>query len=284
LRLLKGSHLIFPKKQFPLVRAVSYSHPNDGRPIFAIPWEGVTLFGTTDVDHSQVGLSEPVIDAQEIDYLFAAINQGFPSLSLAEQDVQSTFSGIRAVVDTGKSDPSSESREHVIWPEDGLLTVTGGKLTTFRVMARDALKAVRRWFPDRPEFGDHRTLDAIDPFKMDEFHLTPWEKNRLIGRYGQDARTLIAHAKPDELQVISAETDLTAIWAEVRWAVHSEGVVHLDDLLLRRVRLGLLLPDGADSVMGRIKIIVQDELGWDEERWELEISRYRRIIRFAYSL
>ena len=284
LRLLRGSHLIFPARRFPLIRAVSYCHPQDGRPIFAIPWEGVTLFGTTDVDHRQQGLSEPTIEAEEVDYLFAAIRHGFPSLSLTEYDVQSTFSGIRAVVDSGKSDPSSESREHVIWPEDGLLTVTGGKLTTFRVMARDALKAVRRWFPDRPDFGDHRTLDVIEPLKKDEFPLKPWERNRLIGRYGHDVRTLLSHAKPDELSAISTEPDLSTIWAEVRWAAHAEGVVHLDDLLLRRVRLGLLLPDGADTIMERIRTIVQDELDWNHEHWEFEINRFRRQMRQAYSI
>lgn len=146
LRRLRGSHLVFPAKRFPLRRAVSFLHPKDRRPVFALPWESVTLFGTTDVDHDQSLDAEPAIGAAEADYLMAGLAYAFPSLALAPDDAQAAFAGVRPVVDTGKADPSKESREHVLWNEDGLLTVTGGKLTTFRLMAHDALEAAR---PDR---------------------------------------------------------------------------------------------------------------------------------------
>jgi glycerol-3-phosphate dehydrogenase len=79
----------------------------------------------------------------EAEYLLEGLQAVFPEQELTFEDVTSTFSGLRPVVNTGKANPSKESREHAIWDENGLLTVSGGKLTTFRVMARDALKAVR---------------------------------------------------------------------------------------------------------------------------------------------
>ncbi len=75
-----------------------------------------------------------------------------------------------------------------------------------------------------------------------------------------------------------------SIWAELRWAARCEGIVHLDDLLLRRVRLGLLLPEGGAAWMDRIRAIAQSELGWDDRRWESEQVAYTRLWREAYSL
>ena len=282
LRLLRGSHLIFPANRFPLLRAVSYGHPVDGRPVFAIPWEGVTLFGTTDVDHQQHGLVEPAIDDSEVDYLLTAINHGFSALSLSETDIQATFAGIRAVVNTGRLDPSRESREHVVWRENGLLTVTGGKLTTFRVMARDALKAVRSWFPDRPRFGNNQALDEIETLTPLDA-LGPRERMRLIGRYGHEAPALIAAAERNELSPVAELIGNRVMWAELRWAARAEGVVHLDDLLLRRVRLGLLLPQGAITWIEGIRSIVQEELDWSDQRWAVEVDRYIERYHQAYS-
>jgi len=284
LRLLRGSHIIFPGDLFPLTRAVSYGHPVDGRPIFAIPWEGVTLFGTTDVDHRQHGYSEPSITPDEVDYLMAAVEHGFPALSLSEDDIQATISGIRAVVDTGKDNPSEESREHVIWRESCLLTVTGGKLTTFRVMARDSLNAIRSWLPDSPRFKSGDVLDSIENLSPEHIPLNPWERLRLDGRYGADAQRLVISARSGELSPISPEIGNRAMWAEIRWAAKAEGVVHLDDLLLRRVRVGLLLPDGGLEYMERIRSIVQEEARWDDKRWQTELTRYQRLYKECYSI
>jgi glycerol-3-phosphate dehydrogenase len=231
LRALRGSHLLFSADRIPLKRAVSFSHPSDQRPVFVLPWEGVTLFGTTDVDHPPDKGGEPSIDRREIDYLMTALGHAFPVLGLTEQDIQATFSGVRAVVDTGKANPSKESREHVLWRESGLLTVTGGKLTTFRVMARDALRAVRGILPGKPRFRSSRILDRqIDVSGINDLsHPVRW---RLIGRYGHDAPLLVKLARPGELSLIDQKQQVSALWAELRWAARHEGVVHLDDLLL----------------------------------------------------
>lgn len=283
LRRLRGSHLIFPASLFPLMRAISFSHPADGRPVFALPWEGVTLFGTTDVDENDEAKDEPRISRAELDYLMAAVTYAFPGLELNEGDVQATLSGIRSVVDTGKRNPSQESREHVIWPEDGLLTVTGGKLTTFRMMALDALRTLAI-HPTWNQRTRHRpVLDLVElPLESSDLELRV--RQRLAGRYGRDAGNLITAAAPGELTPVNEALGNRALWAELRWAARAEGVVHLDDLLLRRVRLGLLLPQGAMPWLNQIQRIVQPELGWDDQRWEDEVRTYARQWRQNYSL
>lgn len=291
IRPLRGSHLIFPAWRFPLAQAVSFMHPIDGRPVFAFPWEGVTLVGTTDVDCPPPLDADPSITADEVAYLLAAVAGHFPALNLTHEDVMATFAGIRPVIGSGKDDPSDESRDHVIWSESGLLTVTGGKLTTFRQVARQALEAVCACIDDPDtEAGKSRLarlhedtpiLRAAAEDAPELEPLPPDVRQRLLGRYGADAVALAAAAPPGELEPIAGTP---ALWAELRWAARAEAVVHLDDLLLRRVRVGLLLPQGGMSHLPPIRRIVQPELGWDDARWEAEEGAYRTLIAAAYSL
>jgi glycerol-3-phosphate dehydrogenase len=283
IRPLRGSHLTFPAWRLPLAQALTVSHPADQRPVFFMPWEGVTLIGTTDVDHDGPLDAEPAVTADEVRYLFAAIDAEFPSLGVTPRDVMATFSGVRPVIDTGKADPSRESRDHAVWDEEGLLTVTGGKLTTFRIMALDALKAARRRLPTlkRLDAGT-RVLDPVDtalPAGADA--LDDDARRRLIGRCGAEATRLVAAARARELAPIPGTRTL---WAELRWAARAEAVVHLDDLLLRRVRLGLLLPDGARDLLPEVKRICHAELGWDDARWEREADAYLSTWRTCYSV
>ncbi|RME91620.1 MAG: glycerol-3-phosphate dehydrogenase/oxidase [Anaerolineae bacterium] len=280
LRRLRGGHLVFPFERLPLTRAVTFLHPRDARPVFAVPWEGVTFFGTTDVDHREPLRSDVRISEAEAEYLLEALRFAFPDLSLSKRDVLSTYAGVRAVVDTGKADPSKESREFVLWREAGLLTVSGGKLTTFRLMAHHALRAVRAALPEHEV--PRRSERIFDPLPAEATlsDLPPEHRLRLLGRYGRWAARLVEIASPDELEPIAP---LPALWAELRWAAHAEAVLHLDDLLLRRVRLGLTLPQGGLEHIERIRALVQGELGWDDDRWEQEVRDYRERWQRFYS-
>jgi glycerol-3-phosphate dehydrogenase len=281
LRQLRGGHLIFSAERLPLSRAVTFLHPRDSRPVFAFPWEGVTLLGTTDVDHDLPMDREPRISQQEIEYLLQAGQAVFPVLELTEDDIQSTFAGVRGVVDTGKADPSKESREHILWKENGLLTVTGGKLTTFRVMAHDALRAISGQMPGRRRFPRRqRVLDRPPAESSLYTELDPSMRLRLAGRHGADAPAVISTAEEGELAEIG---DSPALWAEVRWAAKAEGVVHLEDLLLRRVRLGLMLPAGGLEHLPELRAIIQPELDWDDQRWEVEEANFREQWRTHYA-
>jgi glycerol-3-phosphate dehydrogenase len=281
LRPLRGSHLVLPAARLPISRAVSFCHPWDRRPVFALPWEGVTLFGTTDVDHDQPGGEEPVISGAELDYLLSALAFAFPELQLNQSDVQATFAGIRPVVDTGQADPSRESREHELWRANRLLTVTGGKLTTFRVMAQTALRNVRAFLPGHPSFRCRTVFNEGPELSLLDGELGPAARLRLFGRYGAEAPLVVAAAQDGELASAGGSP---ALWAELRWAARAEGVVHLADLLLRRVRLGLLLPEGGLPWLEQIRPIVQPELGWDDARWQAEVAAYGRLWRSCYSL
>lgn len=274
IRPLRGSHLLFRHDTFPLYQAVSFSHPDDGRPVFAFPWEGVTLLGTTDLDHDQDLDEEPRITSEEFDYLLRAVNAHFPGLALTEKDVMATFAGVRPVISHGQEvDPSKESREHALWNEHGLLTVTGGKLTTFRCMALDVLKALKKQLPQLKTIDEH--MSALDP--LPEIpgdlpgQLTRDEAIRLVARYGAGILALAGTVDDEEWCGVK---DLPIHWLEFRWAARHEAVNHLDDLLLRRVRVGLLLEAGGVECLPKIRELVQDELGWDDRRWEQEAAAY----------
>jgi glycerol-3-phosphate dehydrogenase len=283
LRPLRGSHLVFSQSRIPLTRAVSLMHPQDKRPVFVFPWEGVVIAGTTDVDHRMEISTNPAITISEAEYLLEAADHIFPGLGLNLDDVVSTFSGIRPVVNTGKSDPSKESREHILWLENGLLTITGGKLTTFRLMARDALRAIRKRVGISRFFDRHKPV--LNPVTLEEiahlFQLPQYIQNHIIGRYGKRASGLFAHADTGDYSIISGTPYL---WEELRWAACCEGVIHLEDLLLRRTRMGLILPDGGKEHLPKIRSLAQPELGWDDVRWEKEESTYKELVRRAYSL
>ncbi len=283
LRPIRGSHLIIPKNRLSISRAVSFNHPDDQRVVFTIPWENVIIFGTTDVDHGDKTTINPSISGEEVEYLLHGLNHVFPDQNLTLGDIQCTYSGIRPTVDTGKKDPSKESREHVIWYEDGLLTVSGGKLTTFRLMARDALRAVRNKLPEKFNFDRYQPI--LNPISEDIVKavesLPSPTQSRLYGRYGSDLPNLLAISQDNELSHI-AETPY--LWAELRWAAKAEGVVHLDDLLLRRVRLGLLLPEGGKQQMKKIRKIVQPELGWKNRQWKNEEKQYFSLWEQSHSI
>lgn len=280
-RPLRGSHLVFPSGRLPTAGAIMFPHPWDRRPLFIIPWEGATLLGTTDLDHDQPLEEEPRISTEEVTYLMAAVHAELPSLELSTGDVTATFAGVRPVIGTGKANPSKESREHAVWEEEGLLTVTGGKLTTFRVIARDVLARLRRHLPGLSATkGDAPALEGVE-VDSPSVALDPTRMRRLLGRYGFEAPALLSAARAEELEEVPGTRTL---WAELRWAARAEGVVHLEDLMLRRVRLGLLLADGGLPLMPRIGTVCQEELGWTETRWKEEVAAYEQVWRTRYSL
>jgi glycerol-3-phosphate dehydrogenase len=282
LRLLRGSHLVFERARFPASEAITLLHPRDRRSMFVIPWEGVTLVGTTDIDHSekQQGLSNELFaERNEIEYILSAVDFLFPILNITQSDIISTFAGLRPVINTGAATPSKESRAHQVWNENSLITVAGGKLTTFRIMAKDTLEIACASIGKQVKINPHQRM--LKKLRTDRCGKLEKEAcNRLLGRFGWEAKELLQLAKPDEMRQIES---LPSIWAEVRWAAASEGVVHLDDLLLRRTRIGLLLPEGGKSVLSRVRQIAQPELGWSDSRWKKEEARYLKIWRTFYS-
>lgn len=280
MRPLRGSHLVFPAWRLPVAQAIGFAHPLDSRPVFVLPWEGVTFIGTTDIDHPHDLSQEPCISPDEVAYLMAAVNHQFPSRNITLDDVIATWAGVRPVIGTGKDDPSKESRDYVIWQEAGLLTVTGGKLTTFRAIAQHALKVIAETLPNMPAMT--RKNPVLNPIEVDlPIEVDELTRKRLLGRYAKNAPMLVTIALPDELAFIP---NTQTLWAELRWCARAEGVMHLEDLMLRRTRLGLLLPNGGAEHLPRIRQICQHELGWDDAKWDAEANAYITLWNQHYSL
>jgi glycerol-3-phosphate dehydrogenase len=282
LRPLRGSHLLFPKRVLPIGQAVSFMHPVDQRAVFVVPWEGAVIVGTTDLDHGNDIDREPVISEDEVNYLIKGVQTLFPSLSIDRKDCLSTIAGIRPVLSEGKLGPSEESREHAVWVDRGLVTVTGGKLTTFRRLAFDALKAARPFInPDRqPEpseslFGEF-SCPARPEGRMSE---EGWQN--LCGRYGHAALEIVRLSHPQDLEYISGTRTL---WAELPYAARCEQVRHLSDLLLRRVRIGLLTAHGGRLHVKRIRKLLRPVLPWDHRRWKWEIRQYQSLWQESHGL
>jgi glycerol-3-phosphate dehydrogenase len=272
LRPLRGSHLVFPAEVLPLTKGFSFIHPMDNRAVFVVPWEGAVLVGTTDLDHAQNLSVEPKITEEEVFYLMQGLKAIFPSLDISLQDCLCAFAGIRPVLSEGKLKPSEESREHVVWINNGLITVTGGKLTTFRRLAMDALKAAKPFLPQDTKIN--RKAPAFDEVPEKPplgYGLTPQIWRRLFGRYGRAAETLVRSAKPKDLEIIPGTY---TIWAELPYVAQNEQIRHLSDLLLRRVRIGLLTPEGGKAYLKRIRKLCKKSLPWDRRRWKEEISSY----------
>jgi glycerol-3-phosphate dehydrogenase len=272
LRPLRGSHLVFPAEVLPIKFGVSFLHPRDNRAIFALPWEGAVLVGTTDLDHKADLSLEPSITESEIIYLLEGLNTIFPSLEISLNDCISTFAGLRPVISEGRLSPSDESREHVVWVNKGLVTVTGGKLTTFRRLAWDALKAARPFLPSEKLPDKHRPIFSRPPDKPpNRFGLADTVWHRLYGRYGQRAEAMVQAAAPRDLRLIPGTHTL---WAELPFVAANEWVRHLSDLLLRRVRIGLLTAQGGKEHLKRIRSLCQPALPWDSKRWKEEMAMY----------
>ena len=286
LRPLRGSHLGVPLARLPVTHSISFMHAQDGRPVFLYPWEGATLIGTTDLDHKDNLQHEASITPAEVQYLLDAVNEQFPAAHITINDVCACYAGVRPVVDDGSSDASKATRDHAVLDEQGMITLAGGKLTTFRLMAQDALElaAVHVGKPfQRNEQALFRPTPTLPP------HVSAEVRHRLAARYGSRAAEILQEFNLGtvglgEATLLQTIPGTTTLWLELPVACQHESVVHLDDLLLRRTRLGILLAQGALAHMPRIQALCTPYLPWDRDRWDNEIERYRGIIQRHYQL
>ncbi|MBJ6138962.1 glycerol-3-phosphate dehydrogenase/oxidase [Marinobacter litoralis] len=278
IRPLRGSHLVLPWPRLPVTCAVSLLHPQDGRPVFAFPWRGTTVLGTTDLDHSPGLNVEPSITETEVAYLLEVSSKLFPGSSIQKQDVLSSWAGVRPVVTSGEGkSPSKENREHALRSDNGLVSVAGGKLTTFRQIARESLIAA--FDGNETVLRDTQARVFTAPSGIDRHeNISRLTWNRLKGFYGQDLASMLSEKTCEHVD------GTRTLWAELEWACTREQVVHLDDLLLRRTRLGLVLPKGAEAFLPALRQRCQPLLGWSDTQWQQEVDRYLTLYRQSYSL
>ncbi|HVV82518.1 MAG TPA: glycerol-3-phosphate dehydrogenase/oxidase [Kofleriaceae bacterium] len=303
LRRTKGVHVVVPHERLPLTRACTLISPVDGRVIFAIPWRGRTVVGTTDTDFT--GTADDVhADAADVAYLCASANGYFPHSNLAPGDVIATWAGLRPLIRADEAAHESEvSREHEVFVrDDGVVIIAGGKLTTYRRMAAEAVRAAMGWLrvhdagfeaagheragtKHRPLPGgaglDPPTLDsvaAIGRALMDRLHLDADAATHLCGVYGARAPGLGDRIAAEPALGRRLDGELPYLWVEIDFAVDEDRALTVDDVLSRRVPLLLVARDQGLGVCEEVAARIGARLGWSDERRAREVEGYRRTV------
>ncbi len=279
LRPSRGSHLIFPRQVLPIQGAVTFPSPDDGRPVFAVPHPEGILLGTTDHYH-EGGLDDPRPTRSEIGYLLRAVRSAFPKSGLDESKAVGAFAGLRPILDTHADHPSEASREEDIWEEDGMLSVAGGKLTTWRTTAEEAVNSLIDLLPEERVrrisacATSGTPLSGLAPIDLADRLVTTSGLEpvvaaamaRRLGALAWHAPLLARTAK--DLQPLDQTTDLSI--AEVRAHLRWKAVLHLDDLLMRRVRFALWDPGMIEDLLPVLEPTIRREMQWSRKRWIAE--------------
>ena len=276
----KGSHLVVDPFPGAPRDVVYYESQSDGRLVLVIPWLGRYLIGTTDIRFEQ-DPSEARCDIGEVEYMLGEVNTLVPGAGLTLQSVLFTYSGVRPLPYAPESAESSVSRSHVLYDHEkhglpGLVTVVGGKLTTYRQLAQDAVddvyKRLGRKAPACPTLT--RQLPGARPGEPTGTALPEASVQRLTGMYGSRAAGVwsLAQKWPALAAVVHEPSGL--LGAELVFAVEEDLAVTLTDVLARRVLLAFEPGHGLDVVDAAARLL-GDHLGWDEDRRTAEIADYR---------
>ncbi|HWK80573.1 MAG TPA: glycerol-3-phosphate dehydrogenase [Thermomicrobiales bacterium] len=284
----KGTHIVVHPFPGAPSDALYIEARQDGRPYFIIPWNGLYLIGTTDVRYDG-DLDRVVPSEEEIAYLLTESNLAIPAAGLTREQVLYAYAGLRPLPWAPEGKEGSITRKHIIHDHApqyaGLLSIIGGKLTTFRSLAEETVDAVgeklgRRLPPERTskeplpgavahfgQFAERFRREAPE-------WIGPRSVEHLLRVYGTRARAVLALAdgEPDLRAVVSEETG--AIGATVAFAFTDERARTLTDAVLRRTMIGY----AADAGFGAVEAsaaIAQRALGWTDERRDLEIEAYR---------
>ena len=303
LRPTKGVHIVVHSDKLKINNAVVCFHPEDGRVLFAIPWGDRTYIGTTDTDYSE-SLEDLAATKEDVVYLLQAANAYFPGNPLVESDVISTWAGVRPLVSeaTEGDEPSesSISREHAIRVDsNGLITIAGGKLTTYRRMAKEVVQhAVDQMKKTgqsvemngvrdtglEPLIGavgwpssDKDVEDMVHKLMSDaQQKLSSPTAQLLLNTYGMRAFDIakLCVENPELAQPLLPESDRSEIMAQVYFSVQQEMAMALEDVMIRRTQLffkdrnqGLDCVETVANEMAKL-------LGWSEEERRHQIERY----------
>jgi glycerol-3-phosphate dehydrogenase len=279
----RGTHITLHHDDLPLVGGAIVP-AGAGRSIFALPWLGHTLVGTTDNDY-EGELAHIRPSGEDIDYLLEAINTFFGS-TLDPSDLTGAFAGVRPLISTGDPKKSVDiSRKAELYEtSSGMITITGGKLTTWRRMAKMAVdRLVERDARDAPCRTHEIPLgQAIDFEELPRVEGVPQESYpALASRYGHAAHDVLALAAERGELAQPVVPGLPDLLAEVALAARSEQARSIGDVLLRRTRLGLLAArnlsveeGGGDGPVSRVAAVLARELQWDAERTQREIALF----------
>lgn len=281
-RASKGIHIVVPRDRFNSRTGLLLR--TEKSVLFVIPWGRHWIIGTTDTDWN-LDKAHPAATAADIDYLLARVNEVLAT-PLTRADVEGVYAGLRPLLSGESDDTSKLSREHIVaHTVPGLVVVAGGKLTTYRVMAKDTIDEVAQALDQRvprsvtddiPLVGAEGIQAAWNRLGAiaEAYGVHPARVEHLLRRYGTHA--------VDVLDLIRERADLGAslpgaddyLGAEVAYAVTHEGALHLDDVLCRRTRVSIEAWDRGVAAATVAAEIMATELGWDEATTRTEIRRY----------
>jgi len=301
LRPTKGVHVVLERTRVGNEGALIFPSSLDGRVMFVLPWGDFTYVGTTDTDFEGSPGGASATDG-DVDYLLESTNALFPEARLTREDVLSTWTGVRPLLaperGEGATDEGSTSREHEIWRDPGgLVNVAGGKLTTYRVMAAQAVDFAVRLL--RRE----REVEAVDSITAD-LHLPgaplePWDvfearirdvarrtgvadgtARHLARSYGEDAESILAAIADDPSLGEPLVAGLPYVWAEVPHVVRYEMALTLEDALRRRLHLFYEARDGGTRIARAVaeRMAAVPGLGWDAAEVERQVASYTAAV------
>jgi len=282
----KGIHLVVPRDRIRSDCGIIAR--TETSVLFVIPWGRHWIIGTTDT-HWDLDKAHPAASGADIDYLLAHVNSVLVE-PLRRDDVEGVYAGLRPLA-SGESEPTSRiSREHtVVAPVPGLVMIAGGKLTTYRVMARDAVDAAVHSLGGAvpASVTDVVRLVGADGFETRTNQrsrlarasgLHPARIDHLLGRYGGlvDELLTLVERRPELAEPLPGADDY--LQAEVVHAVSHEGARHLDDVLTRRTRISIETFDRGVAAAPRAAELMAEELGWDRGRTDDEVDHYLRRV------
>ena len=292
LRPTKGVHVTVQRRRIGNEHAITLLSQLDGRVMFVLPWNDLAYIGTTDTD-ADATPDALRVNAADVTYLLRSANAAFPDAHLTTNDVVSAWVGLRPLLRQDHASPSDVSREHrIVESEQGMLSIAGGKLTTYRVMASDVVDRVAarlraldgRRLAGRPATdrlplvgGEAAELDVL--LEAARARGAPEATARhLVASYGSEAAAILNLVDRDRTLGQPIVAGRPEIWAEVTHAVDREMAVRVQDVMIRRLHLYYELPDRAQKVIPRVAAQMKQLLGWDDAREAEELRDYAQIV------
>lgn len=282
-RASKGIHLLVPRER--IRSSTGFVLRTENSVLFVIPWRHHWIIGTTDTDW-HLDLAHPATSRADIDYLLGHVNTGLVA-PLSHEDIVGVYAGLRPLL-AGESEMTSElSRRHsVVQPLPGLVVVAGGKYTTYRVMARDAVdmaaagidlpvpRSHTEEVPLAGAVGYQARFDARERLAA-ESGLEVATVERLLGRYGSlmDEVLVRADGRAELLAPLQGGGDYLGV--EIVYAASHEGALHLDDVLTRRTRISIETPDRGLSAAAQAAELMGEVLGWSQATVRREVAHYQ---------
>jgi glycerol-3-phosphate dehydrogenase len=279
IRPAKGIHITVPWSLVQNKIAAVIPVPKDRRSVFVVPWGGeggphrFTYIGTTDTDYDGP-LDDPQINADDVSYLLKAIN-GAVTTTIKESDILGTWAGLRPLVAAAKSERTADlSRRHSVQVTPSrVVTVTGGKLTTYRRMAADAVDKVTELL-DTKGRSRTRSVKLHGAVGWDASDLPP----QLAERYGSDARAVRELEQSDPALAQPLIEGLPYSRAEVVYATRAETAQTVDDVLSRRTRARLLGRDASAAAAEDVAALMASELGWTSDESARQVACFRALV------